>query len=164
MRAIDRIEKLSSAEKYLESNSICNEIIEQYPNSMFGYYHRGLNNEKLKLFEEAIKDLEISEEKLHKEKRKQLLDYYFVAIPMHLSRIHFKNKNIASALENVERAIAADSKSIEALNWRSIIKEEQNDIEGAIEDVNEGIRRKPEHKGLRSKKKRLTFILTDRSG
>lgn len=163
-RNIELIKKLHKSGQYLESNSICNKIIVLWPNSFYGYYYRGLNNEKLKLFKEAITDFEIAEVKLHNDKRKNLLDYYFAVIPLNLSHVHFKNQDIPNALQNVDRAIAIDTKSVEALNWRSTMKEDLNDIKGAIEDINEGLKRKPNNKGLIEKRNQLTYILTSRVG
>lgn len=159
-----RMDKLWTTGNYEELISQCNVMISKDPTYYMGFYYRGLANEMLSFFDEAIEDLKNSDKALNASKRKNLAKWYLIGIPIQLSRVYRKQQNNEMSMEYANNAVDKDSKGVRGLKYRATLKEDSGDYIGASEDLNEAIRRRPNDKSLLKLRDRLTYIIIERRG
>lgn len=159
MKATGRLYKLWATKEYEDLISLCNLMLDKNPNDYLAFYYRGLGNEMLKQFDLAIDDFKTSESLLTTNKFKNLLKEYFTRIPIQISRIYRKKQDKEKTFDYADKSVKADKEEIDGLKWRSSLKEEIGDYIGAVDDINEALRRKPNNKILIKMKERLIYII-----
>ncbi len=160
-RTMETIDKLWIAKNYTELISICDIMISKNPEDYMGFYYRGLSNEALAFYDNAINDLRQSEITIINFRRKSLVKEYFSKIPIQLSRVYRKMQDNEKAFEYAGKAIQVDREDVDGLKWRSSLKEDLGDYTGAIEDLNEALKRKPKEKIITRMRDRLIYILIE---
>ncbi len=123
------------------------------------FYYRGLANEELNLFAESIEDFKKSSEMLSTYRLKSYAKWYFSRIPIQISRLYRKLQDKESAFDYADKAVQADKVEIDSLKWRASLKEDFGDNMGALEDLNEALRRRPKDKATLKMRNRLTYIV-----
>ncbi len=124
-------------------------------------HYRGLANEELKQFDLAIDDLITSETLLASNNRKSWVKEYLAKIPVQLSRVYRKKQDNEKAIAYADKAVQADHEGIEALKWRTFLKEDVGDYIGASEDLNEALKRRPADKTLTKMRGQLTYMIIE---
>lgn len=162
-RAIGQMNKSWASENYIDLISICDQMLRKRPNDYMAFYYRGLGNEFLNLYEDAISDYKQAAGILGKQKLNWFTRDYFSRIPIQLSRVYRKMQNNVKAFEYADKAIHIDQQKVDGLKWRASLKEENGDYIGAIEDLNEALKRRPKDRTLKKMRDRLTYIVINDS-
>ena len=136
-------------------------MLTKNPTDYLAHYYRGLGNEELKQFDSAIDDFKTSETILTTYKGTKLLKEYRSRIPIQLSRVYRKKQDKEKAFNYADIAVLADNEEIDGLKWRASLREDIGDYIGAIEDLNEALKRKPTDKTLIKIRDRLTYIIIE---
>jgi tetratricopeptide (TPR) repeat protein len=157
--AMRRLDKLWISKEYQELISFCNLMLTKNSTDYSALYYRGLGNEELKQFDLAIEDFKASETLLTTYKRKSFIKEYFTKIPIQISRVYRKKQNKEKAFEYANKAVQADKEEIAGLIWRASLKEDIRDNIGALEDLNEALKRRPTNKVVLKMRDRLTYIV-----
>ena len=135
--------------------SLCNTMISKSSIDYSAFYHRGLANEELHLFSEAIEDFKRSSDALASYRLKS--KWYLIKIPVQISRVYRKLQDKENAFVYADMAVRVDSKGINGLTWRASLKEDFGDNIGALEDLNMALSRRPKDKATLKMRNRLTY-------
>jgi Tfp pilus assembly protein PilF len=79
---------------------------------------------------------------------KNLNRYNIAKIHHQLSIINFKQQRYSEAIVEISKTISYDENYIEAYKYRAMLKEEMNDLLGALDDLNLALKKKPGNKYL----------------
>ena len=104
-KKLQTVEKLYSEQKWLDSMSVANEMLDSMKDDFFGFYYRGLCNLKLKFFEEAIADFEKAKTNAEKNKFPKLMKEYKYDISLRIATVHRMQRNYEIALQLVNSTI-----------------------------------------------------------
>lgn len=136
-------------------------MLEKNGKDLLAYYYRGISQRELGFLDASVADLWESEKVLKKQRWKWVVKDYYVKIPLQLSKTYVKMRNTKAAIDCAGVAINADLKDVDGLKWRATLKEEAGDVAGALEDVNEAMRRRPKDKALVKMRDRLTYVFIE---
>lgn len=158
-RALRQLDKLWASKNYIELVSFCNMMLSRNQTDFLAFYHRGLANEELCLFEESIEDFEKSNAALSTWRLTSFARWYLARIPIQMSRVYRKKQDKDRAFDYADKAVQVDKKEIDGLKWRASLKEDFGDNIGALEDLNEALRRRPRDKTVLKMRNRLSYIV-----
>ncbi|MBA4055310.1 MAG: hypothetical protein C0490_11410 [Marivirga sp.] len=158
-RAMGQLDKLWTSKNYIELISFCNTMLSRNQTDYLAFYYRGLANEELNLFDESVEDFKKSSAALTTYKLASFAKWYVTRIPIQLSRVYRKKQDKEKAFEYADKAVRASTKEIDGLKWRASLKEDFGDNIGALEDLNEALRRKPKDKAILKMRDRLSYIV-----
>ena len=68
-------------------------------------------------------------------------------------------QNTEKAFEYADKSVQADNTDVKGLKYRASLKEDFTDNIGALEDLNEALRRRPSDKVILKMRDRLTYIV-----
>jgi tetratricopeptide (TPR) repeat protein len=139
--------------------SLCDEMLSKKQADHLAFYYRGLCNECLKLYNNSIQDFEQSEKALNNYKRKSLFKEYVSLIPIQMSRVYKKMQDNKKAIEYADKAVQSDNNDVNGLNYRASLKEDFGDNIGALEDLNQALKRRPNNKSILKMRDRMSYIV-----
>jgi len=154
-----QVEKLWTGKNYIELINLCDEMLGKNRPDHLAFYYRGLANEALTLYDNSIRDFEQSNLTLHNYKRKSWFKEYFSKIPIQISRVYRKMQNKEKAFEYADKAVLADNEGVEGLRYRAALKRDFGDNIGALEDLNEALKRRPRDKGVLTMRDKQTYVV-----
>jgi len=156
-RTIGRLEKLWTSKDYTELIGQCDLMQSKNPKDYLAFYYRGLSYEALGLFEDSIRDFKQSELTLVNYKNESILKEYFSKIPIQISRVYRKMQNKEKAFEYADKSVLVDNSDVEGLKYRASLKADFEDNIGALEDLNEALKRRPSDKLILKMRDQLTY-------
>jgi tetratricopeptide (TPR) repeat protein len=160
IRRISEIRREYYNQNFLESIDLCNQLNESFPYNMDGFYFKGLNLIKLKLYDEARENFEIARTNFNKNKFKKFLPEQFHDISIGICRTYLGKRMIAEALNEINHIIDLLPKSARGYLMKAQIYSAGNDYISAIESLNIGLKFNKRDKELVDYKNRLTYIYT----
>jgi tetratricopeptide (TPR) repeat protein len=158
-KASRQLDRLWASKQHIEMISLCNIMISKSSIDYVAFYHRGLANEELHLYAEAIEDFKKSSEALASYRLKS--KWYLTKIPIQISRVYRKLQDRENAFDYADKAVQVDNKGINGLTWRASLKEDYGDNIGALEDLNLALSRRPKDKATLKMRNRLTYYVTE---
>ena len=154
------VEKQFQKKNWLRCIAHCNELIESVENDFFGYYYRGLCNVKLKLLKEAIQDLKLSRTNLRKNSFPRLMIEYEQDVELRIANIFRLERNYGSALAKLDELLEKYPKYVNGYKEKAGIYTDMNDLNSALDSVNQGLKHNSNDKELQMFKKFLIYDLT----
>jgi tetratricopeptide (TPR) repeat protein len=156
-RTIGHIEKLWTSKDYTELIGQCDLMQSKNPKDYLAFYYRGLSYEALGLFDDSIRDFMQSELTLINYKNESSVKEYFSKIPIQISRVYRKMQDKEKAFEYADKSVQADNTDVEGLKYRALLKADFEDNIGALEDLNEALKRRPGDKLILKLRNQLTY-------
>lgn len=135
---------------------MANELTSSQENDFFGFYYRGICNTEFKYFDEALDDLESALVNLKKNKFPKIMEEYELRIA-HVFRLQRK---YSTALERLDNLINHYPKYVFAYKSKAEILVDMDELNSALETVNQGLAEHPTDKELLNLRNSLVYDLT----
>lgn len=130
-------------------------------NDFFGYYYRGICNVKLKLYQEAISDLELSKANLNKNRSPKHVTEYEQELELRLANIFRLNRDYNSALTKIDELLNKFPDYVNGYKERAGIYVDLDNLKLALEATNKGLEYDPKEKELEKLRNSLIYDLTN---
>ncbi len=157
---VKRIHQLLIEKDWLECIGLCNQLIESNENDHIAHNYRGQCKVKLKLYDEALKDFEISLINLKKNKFYIIIKEDLKVIELRIANIYRIKREYDLALERTGKLIQRYPKYIDGYLEEAGIYWDMDNIKSSLETVNHGLRNKPKNNKLLNLKNRLVYEIT----
>ena len=142
-KRLQEVHKLYTERKWLDCISLANELTSTQENDFFGFYYRGICNTESKFFDEALDDFESALVNLKKNRFPKIMEEYEQETKLRIAHVFRLQRKHTMALERLNKLINNHPKYIFAYKSKAGIQVEINELNNALDTVNQGLKRHP---------------------
>ena len=157
--SVNKIHDLMLNKDWFVAVSLCNQLIELVEYDFFGFYYRGQCNVKIKLFEEAISDFEISLVNLERNRFPSLMKEYELEVKLRISNIFRLTRKYDKALSRIDELLREYPDYAEGHKEKAGVLSDMGDLKTAFESANQGLKLNPGDQELERFKNYLAMAL-----
>ena len=162
IKSVSKAYELLVERKFYECIDLCNTQIESTPNDFYSFYYRGQCKICLKLYDEAIEDLETALINADKNAFQRLMSEEKQKAEVLIANIYRRQRKTEKALERLEKLIKEHPKFSGGYAEKAGILSDLRQYQLALDSINMAIQHSPKDKNLANFRAELISFLTSR--
>ena len=156
---MDQIHGFMVNKDWIGGMNLCNQLIQLSDYDFFGFYYRGQCNVKLKLFEEAISDFEVSLVNLEKNLFPNIMKEYKLEVTLRIANVFRLTRKYDQALNKIDELLSEYPDYSRGHKEKAGILSDKGDLNSALKSANQGLKLNPDDQELERFKNSLAMAL-----